>query len=349
MGQTEPIDYNKISQELLKDEKYLEKIAGPVGPQGPIGPQGEPGKDAPMSWTSFTDIEKADVIEKLKQFAATDFKGDQGPAGPQGIQGLVGPAGPQGEKGIQGLVGPDGPQGPAGPAGPVGPVGPAGPQGLVGPQGIQGLVGPIGLTGPAGPQGEKGIQGPPGPQGIQGLVGPAGPVGPQGDPGPVGPANYENTFDFVLGNWNQTDRGDTGRSRALVKDVGGKLVLNYAGDFKGGVRVDSDVEAQKIITNELIVNNELWNINLGAQLYLPRKFVQLTQNGTDLPNQPINTDLPGCISACNANENCLGFSRRINQSDFDNGECYLKQAYPAPRLNDKTWHTFTKPGRKYPK
>lgn len=48
-------------------------------------------------------------------------------------------------------------------------------------------------------------------------------------------------FEFTLGTADQTTRGDTGLSRALVKWTGGVLVLNYLGDFYGGVRVDSDM------------------------------------------------------------------------------------------------------------
>lgn len=48
-------------------------------------------------------------------------------------------------------------------------------------------------------------------------------------------------FDIRLGHGDQASRGDTGASRALVKDVGAALVMNYAGDFTGGVRVDSQV------------------------------------------------------------------------------------------------------------
>jgi len=59
-------------------------------------------------------------------------------------------------------------------------------------------------------------------------------------PGSLSSPLLRNTgFDFVLGNGNQTDRGNSGNSRALVKDSGSTLVLNYGGDFTGGVRVDS--------------------------------------------------------------------------------------------------------------
>jgi hypothetical protein len=47
-------------------------------------------------------------------------------------------------------------------------------------------------------------------------------------------------MDFALGAGDNS-RGDTGPSRALVKDNDGVLAINYANDFKGGVRVDSNL------------------------------------------------------------------------------------------------------------
>jgi len=48
-------------------------------------------------------------------------------------------------------------------------------------------------------------------------------------------------FDFRLGNSNQTSRGNSGNSRALVKQTGAKLVVNYGGDFIGGTEVQSNL------------------------------------------------------------------------------------------------------------
>ena len=55
-------------------------------------------------------------------------------------------------------------------------------------------------------------------------------------------------FDFVLGNTDQSARGNSGNSRALVKDAGSTLVLNYGGDFTGGVRVDSGVKVNSNVS-----------------------------------------------------------------------------------------------------
>ena len=45
-------------------------------------------------------------------------------------------------------------------------------------------------------------------------------------------------FDFILGNTDQVTRGDSGLSRAVVKDVGNVLAINYNSDFGGGTRID---------------------------------------------------------------------------------------------------------------
>lgn len=44
-------------------------------------------------------------------------------------------------------------------------------------------------------------------------------------------------YDFILGNSNQVARGNSGASRALVKDGAASLIMNYSGDFTGGVEV----------------------------------------------------------------------------------------------------------------
>lgn len=46
-------------------------------------------------------------------------------------------------------------------------------------------------------------------------------------------------FDFILGTGDQSSRGNTGLSRALVKETGSVLTLNFSNDFTGGVNVGS--------------------------------------------------------------------------------------------------------------
>ena len=82
--------------------------------------------------------------------------------------------------------------------------------------------------------------------------GPSGPQGPQGPPG-----NYDKQMDFVLGKSNE--RGDSGSSRALVKGNNASLIINYDGDFKGGVCVNGPNLTVKgnLIVNGIDILNEI--------------------------------------------------------------------------------------------
>ncbi len=44
-------------------------------------------------------------------------------------------------------------------------------------------------------------------------------------------------FDFILGNTDQATRGNSGASRALVKNTGNVLHLNFSNDYTGGVAI----------------------------------------------------------------------------------------------------------------
>lgn len=57
--------------------------------------------------------------------------------------------------------------------------------------------------------------------------------------------------DFILG--KQCDRGTSGNSRALVKDVGSQLVINYANDFTGGTRIDGNLNMGGILYEKVII------------------------------------------------------------------------------------------------
>jgi hypothetical protein len=46
-------------------------------------------------------------------------------------------------------------------------------------------------------------------------------------------------FNLILGTADQVSRGNTGLSRALVKETGGRLFINYAADFTGGLVLNS--------------------------------------------------------------------------------------------------------------
>jgi hypothetical protein len=61
-------------------------------------------------------------------------------------------------------------------------------------------------------------------------------------------------FELKLGTSDQSTRGNTGSSRVLVKDSNATLVINYAGDFSGGVRVDGP---GMTVTGRLNVNGTI--------------------------------------------------------------------------------------------
>jgi hypothetical protein len=203
--------------------------------------------------------------------------GETGAIGPIGLTGLTGPIGPAGPIGLTGLTGPTGPLGPSGPAGAPGidaksikSVSYANDTLTItmtdnstqsatikAPTPLLGATAPVTLnsavvdatnnliltmsdksimkvplptnTGPAGPAG---------PAGAAGAVGPAGPLGPAGPAGAAGSSqDYTKAVDFQLGNNAAQDRGAVGPARALVRDSGSVLTINYAGDFIGGTNV----------------------------------------------------------------------------------------------------------------
>jgi hypothetical protein len=61
-------------------------------------------------------------------------------------------------------------------------------------------------------------------------------------------------FDFILGNDDQSSRGNSGSSRALVKNGSAMLYVNYSGDFTGGTQIG---------TNAFFANSGSSYINTG--------------------------------------------------------------------------------------
>ena len=66
-------------------------------------------------------------------------------------------------------------------------------------------------------------------------------------------------FDFVLGNGDQSTRGNSGNSRALVKSSGSTLTLNYGGDFTGGIVAGSTLYPTTNGTLNLGGTSNYWN------------------------------------------------------------------------------------------
>jgi Ricin-type beta-trefoil lectin domain/Collagen triple helix repeat (20 copies) len=248
-------------QNTLDTIKKMPGPAGPQGLQGPIGPMGTRGPAGPAGTRGALGL--TGPAGPAGTRGALGLTGPAGPAGKDGLLGPMGPVGPTGALGPMGLTGPAGkdgllgPVGPAGPAGaigtrgalgltgptgalgPMGPMGPAGPIGTRGALGLTGPTGALGPMGPMGPAGKDGLLGPMGPAGPTGALGPMGPMGPAGKDGLPGPAgNYTTVVDFVLGNGTAVaERGSVGQGRAVVRDFGAALTINYAGDFPGGVNV----------------------------------------------------------------------------------------------------------------
>ena len=77
--------------------------------------------------------------------------------------------------------------------------------------------------------------------------------------------------------------------------------------------------------------------------YISQDFVQYTQSGTDLPNQPMYGTVANCQIECNRNSSCVGFSRSKHIADANgDGQCYLKVAFPNKTSPDWYWRTFVK-------
>jgi hypothetical protein len=113
----------------------------------------------------------------------------------------------------------------------------------------------------------KGLTGDTGQTGVQGLKGITGDKGQQGVPTSID-KDFTKLYDFTLGDQmgGATDpRGNTGTSRALTKDNGQVLAINYQNDYKGGVRVDSkmntksDLDVTGNITSSGLVSSSKFN------------------------------------------------------------------------------------------
>jgi len=96
-----------------------------------------------------------------------------------------------------------------------------------------------------------------------------------------GKANFRNLADLQLGT-DRVDRGNSGDSRALVKDNGSTLAINYQGDYTNGVRIDGtkvDMRTDLIVTgsvnfaelpyNKLLASTVLTSV---SSLSLPTLF-----------------------------------------------------------------------------
>ncbi|XGC81695.1 tail fiber domain-containing protein [Bdellovibrio bacteriovorus] len=67
------------------------------------------------------------------------------------------------------------------------------------------------------------------------------------------------SFDFILGNNDQTSRGNSGSSRALVKNAGNILIVNYGNDFTGGIMTGSMLRPETDGTFSLGDSTHRWS------------------------------------------------------------------------------------------
>jgi hypothetical protein len=86
-------------------------------------------------------------------------------------------------------------------------------------------------------------------------------------------------FDFILGNTDQSSRGNSGSSRALVKNTGSVLQINHNGDFTGGTEVQGNFF--RTIGNSNTIGNIITtggNVGIGTSSPVSRFHVTLPTN-----------------------------------------------------------------------
>jgi len=88
-------------------------------------------------------------------------------------------------------------------------------------------------------------------------------------------------FELRLGTINQITRGNTGASRALVKDFSSTLAINFGGDFAGGVRVDGpgmNIAGSLTVSGNQTVSGEILGRYDHANRFVVQSFVSQSIN-----------------------------------------------------------------------
>ena len=128
-------------------------------------------------------------------------------------------------------------------------------------------------------------------------------------------------FDFILGNTDQVTRGSSGQSRALVKGAATALILNFAGDFTGGVVVQGTTQSTSPTTGAFRVNGGQGlegNLYVGGLINSASSITGTSLNGTNI------------ILSGNTDSTAIGNGNIINPGGFSN----------ALRINTDSLRTF---------
>ena len=347
------VSVNKPIIDIKRVQQYikLKNTGGPRGVKGDQGPQGIQGPVGPQGPQGLT--------------GAKGDKGDKGDQGPQGIPGSPGQQGPKGEQGERGPKGDTGPAGAQGPQGPQGPIGPAGATGATGATGAQGP------QGPQGPQGEQGIQGEQGPAGPQGPAGaglvitgsvdtyadlpnnltpadagaayfvqtdgklyvwtgtawPAegdgaqfeGPQGIQGEQGPAGPANT-----LTIGTVT------TGTAAATITGTAPNQTLNLTIPAPNDATLTIQKNGTSVATFTANASS-----NATANITVPTKTSELTNNGADNTSTYVETDELATVATTGAYSDLSGtpsLATVATSGDYDD----LVDKPTIPTVNDAT-------------
>lgn len=93
-------------------------------------------------------------------------------------------------------------------------------------------------------------------------------------------------YDFILGNANQVARGNSGPSRALVKEGAASLKINFAGDFTGGTEVQGSSLSHSGFFIASGNSNTLGNLfttggNIGIGLGTPTQIMHIQRSGSN--------------------------------------------------------------------
>ena len=133
-------------------------------------------------------------------------------------------------------------------------------------------------------------------------------------------------FEFILGNKNQVTRGNSGLSRALVKDVGNVLSINYNKDFANGTKVYGRLDATETISTSQDLN--VVGIITAGFLDVPN----ITPIGGLVLWSGTNTNFPNGWAVCNGSSFNTYTYRLLHKiiSNTYGGDAYVEGVTDQP-------------------